>query len=134
RPAGADALLRQGRQLVQVVVAGGHLVPAGGNADLRPSEVVLGEADGPEHRARRRPLRALRDLPAPRAIGSPGHGTLLDAPDPDGSRRGRARRWNALTWNLMCPPTRAAAGGSARLWPRMPARRARRSSATPRPT
>ena len=61
----AHALLREGRELVEVVVAGGDLVPAGRDADLRLAEVVLAEADRAEHRARGRAAGALGDLPAP---------------------------------------------------------------------
>jgi hypothetical protein len=63
----ADALLRERSQLVEVVIAGGHLVPGGRDPDLRLAEVLLGEADRPKIRSSRSPVRPLGHLPAPRS-------------------------------------------------------------------
>ena len=82
----ADAFLRERGELAQVVVARRHLVPRRGNGDLRLAEVVLGEADGAEHRASGRAMRSLRDFPAAGAIVLAGHA---------GTFRGRLRRCGA---------------------------------------
>ena len=73
RSALPDALLREGSELAEVVVARGHLVPGRGDSDLRLAEVVLGEADSAEHRAGGRAVGTLGDLPAARTIVLAGH-------------------------------------------------------------
>ena len=73
RPSLADAFLRERGELAEVVVARGHLVPRRGNGDLRLAEVVLGEADGAEHRASGCAMGSLGDLPAAGAIVLAGH-------------------------------------------------------------
>jgi hypothetical protein len=69
----ADAFLREGGELAQVVVAWSHFVPRRGNGDLGLREVVLGEADRAEHRASGRAMGSFGDLPAAGAIVFAGH-------------------------------------------------------------
>ena len=61
---GPHAVLRPLRQPVERHVAGRDLVPAARHRDLGLVPVVLGHADGPQHRPRRRPLVALGHLAA----------------------------------------------------------------------
>jgi hypothetical protein len=71
-----DALLREGGELVEVVVARRDLVPARGHGHLRLAEVVLGESDRAQHRARRRALGPVGDFPTAGTVAL-GHGDLL---------------------------------------------------------
>ena len=54
-PACADALLDVRGEIAQVIVAGPDLDPGVGDADQRPLEVVVGQADRAQHRAGRAP-------------------------------------------------------------------------------
>ncbi len=65
----ADAFLRVIGQSVEVHVARRHLVPGGGHSDLWPIEVLIGEADRPEHRPGAGAFHAFCDLSAPRLHG-----------------------------------------------------------------
>ena len=56
-----DALLDGDGQLALVEVAGHRLDPRRGDADDRLGEVLVGEADGLEHRPRAGPVRAVRE-------------------------------------------------------------------------
>ena len=57
-PARADAVFDVHGQIAQVKVAGTDFDPGVGDADERLLEVRVGEADGLQHRARRRAARA----------------------------------------------------------------------------
>ena len=75
---GVDAALGLGGELVEMHVAGREVRPARGDADLRPSEVRVGEPHRAQHRPGRRLLRSVDDQarPAPRvdACGGFLHG------------------------------------------------------------
>jgi hypothetical protein len=60
-------------ELVEVDVAGGDLVPRRGHADLGPLEVVVGEADRPQHRAGAGAVAAGGDLGRAGAGGGRWH-------------------------------------------------------------
>ncbi len=60
-PAGVHALLGALREPVEAQVAGGDLVPARRDADLRLVPVRVAHADGAQHSARGRGLDAVRD-------------------------------------------------------------------------
>src|SRR5512132_4392561 len=64
----ADAFLRERRELVEVVVAGRHLVPRGGHRDLCLVEVVVAETHRAQVRTGRRSCSSLGDLPAAGSI------------------------------------------------------------------
>src|SRR5205823_8573642 len=72
----ADAVLPPLGQAVEGHVAGRHLVPATGNADLRLVPVVVGHPDRAQHGPSGRPLEPVGDLVATR-LHTLGHGAML---------------------------------------------------------
>src|SRR3954453_22420996 len=81
------AVLRPLGQPVEGQVARGDLVPGRGHPDLRLVPVVVGQADGAEHRACGRAFHAIGDVPA--AWLAVNHG---------GKRTSRFRAMNELAW------------------------------------
>ena len=60
-PAARMPALTPSGQLAQMEIARADLDPGVGDADERTRQILGGEADGAQHRARRRAARAVRD-------------------------------------------------------------------------
>src|SRR6185503_8601631 len=104
-----NALFRERRKLVQVVVARRHLVPGRRHGDLRLAEVLLREPHSTQHGTGRRSLGTFGDLPAARAVVC--HvGGLLEERVRGTHRTNRGERWSART--VRYPPLAPFTGGA----------------------